>query len=90
MANGITLSEKQRACLKHFASVDPRGAADGWKFGSGTLSSLRKAGLLERFKGHPWPGAHLHTMYRATDAGRALEPGVAIVTRPDDFDGPTS
>jgi hypothetical protein len=56
--------------LVHFAALDSRGANDGFKFGAGTLTSLRKLGYLEKYRGYPWSGAKLHVMWRATDAGR--------------------
>jgi hypothetical protein len=65
------LSGKQQECLAHFAALDDgRGAADGFRFGAGTLSSLLKAGMLERYRGYPWPGANEHNMWRITQAGR--------------------
>jgi hypothetical protein len=70
----MKLTETQTACLRHFVAIDGRGAADGFKFGAATLTSLRKLGLLEKFKGYPWPGAKEHVMWRATDAGRAEMP----------------
>jgi hypothetical protein len=70
------LSAAQRTCLRHFAAIDTRGANDGFRFGPATLTSLRQLGLIEKFHGHPWPGAKLHVMWRATDAGRAVFPEV--------------
>jgi hypothetical protein len=57
------LTDKQLACLRHFVHV---GTDYGWSFGAGTLTSLRKLGLLEKFKNDTE-----YTMWRVTAAGRA-------------------
>lgn len=63
------LTEAQRACL---ASIKDEGGRDqGWRYGSATLTSLRKRGWLERYRGYPWAGAKECNMWRITDAGRA-------------------
>ncbi len=76
------LSAPQRVCLRHFVEIDSRGAADGFKFGAATLTSLRQLGLIEKFRGYPWPGAKEHNMWRATTEGRAVFPEVTS-TRED-------
>lgn len=58
----MNLSAKQRYCLLHYSGIE---SGSGYQFGSGTLSSLRKRSLIERFTDN---GA---TLYRITDAGRA-------------------
>jgi hypothetical protein len=61
-----TLSKTQAACLRCFCLVE-----DGspWDWGSGTLTSLEKLGLLERFRSEALRG---ESRWRATPAGRRL------------------
>jgi hypothetical protein len=63
MATTKKLTDKQLACLRHFVH---KGEDYGWSFGAGTLTSLRKLGLLEKFKNDSE-----YTMWRATEIGRA-------------------
>jgi hypothetical protein len=67
--NAIKLTATQIVCLQHIVGLGSRGSNVGFKFGAATLTSLRKLGLIEKFKGYPWAGANLFVMWRATDAG---------------------
>lgn len=62
----MVLSGKMRECLVYFAL---RVDGDGWGHASGTLTSLRKRGLLERFRAdHP----HGESRWRITPLGRRV------------------
>lgn len=76
----MKLSENQNTVLRHFLNVFLQNASvvasGGWiappaAAGSGTLASLRKAGLLERRVEDEGIRGKQRTTYRITDAGRS-------------------
>lgn len=77
----VGLTETQSACLIHFENQDSKGVPDGFEFGSATLSSLRKLGLLEKFKGYyRKPGrdrGEQHVLWRITELGSRVVIGLA-------------
>lgn len=75
----MKLSENQNTVLRHFLTVFLQDASvvasGGWTLppsgaGSGTLSSLRKAGLLERRVEDEGIRGKQRTTYRITTPGR--------------------
>lgn len=62
----LRLSQRQLECLASFAS----GPSRSWAWGSGTIASLRKAGMISKER-----DALTGVVYRITDAGRAALAG---------------
>lgn len=72
-AGWLQPTPRQGECLEHFA----KGEDYGWDFGAATLTSLAKAGLLERFR----DPATKHLKWRLTPAGREHVEASKIYTR---------